>query len=265
MEDNLAKVIHITGTQRSGHSFIGIILTANEGLTWWKQHDEEPWVLKASMESTWQSTHPSLQFIKILNNEYQEISMKNWFTYDRPVCDINFGSQTVNGVRAIRVTEYQHPKWYDLHVSGHVSSSAETINVVRDPRNVLASAIGKGWSQSHCEELMAACEYQHINEQIKSCTNVSYEQIVRHLNDDSKEKFIGGIKLNDWALPTIRNLQAHQGNSSFQHVTNNEEYFERYKRPDIVASPIFQSLISKAEEVHSMYHIPFLESINVNV
>ena len=109
MEDKkLAEVIHVTGVQRSGHSFVGNILTANEGLTWWRQHDGEPWMLKASMACTWQCTHPDLRFIKVLTQEYQEISMNHWATNEHPVSQIDFGKETVQSVRAIRVTEYQN-------------------------------------------------------------------------------------------------------------------------------------------------------------
>lgn len=260
-ESNPARVIHVTGTQRSGHSFIGNVLTTNEGLAWWKQHDEEPWMLKGALESMWQCIHPSLNFLKVRNDEYQDITNDGWATHDHPSSSVTLGGKNLHGIRAIRVTEYQHPDWYELHVSSHVSSSARTINVVRDPRNVLASAIGKGWDQTHCEELLAGCEYQYVNEEIKSCINISYEETVRYLRGDSKDKFVGGVKLNEWALPAINNLQRRHGNTSFEDTTNAQEYFERYKRPDIVTNPIFQSLISKAEEIYNTHHVPFLNSI----
>jgi len=258
-DKKLAEIIHVTGTQRSGHSFVGNVLTTNEGLAWWRQHDGEPWALKGSVAGTWQCVHPDLRFLKVPTQEFQEIFIDQFSTNDHPASQIEFVKQTIQGIRAIRVTEYQNPEWYERHVSGHVSSSAVTINVVRDPRNVLASAVGKGWDQEHCGELMAACEYQYVDEEIKACINVSYEQVVRHINDDSEEKRVGGIKLNDWALPAIKSMQSHQGNSSFSSAASNEEYFDRYKRPDIVANPIFQSLISKAEEIYNTHHVPFLE------
>ena len=261
-ERKLAPVIHITGVQRSGHSFIGNVITTNLGIAWWKQHDGEPWVVKAMLREQWTAIRPDVKdWLKVVGPKYQEIALDTTATHDDPPPEATFGSNTVTGLKAVRVTEYQHPLWFERHVLPHAKKADININVIRDPRNLLASAIGKGWDQKHCEELMSACEYQYVSEDIKSYINISYELTLAHLTGDDPKKVVAGIEIEDWARDAVLLTQKAGGNTSFGPTSTNADYSERYKRPDMVTNPIFQSLISKAEEIYNTHHVPFLNSI----
>jgi hypothetical protein len=263
MSDGLATIIHITGAQRSGHSFVGRLLTNNLGAAWWKQHDDEPWIVKLTMVSQLMCITPWLRHLTAPEENggcqvYPVVATE--FLEARPPssCELAEGV-VVDDLHAIRVTEYASPKWFHTHIPKVSKTAVLNINVIRDPRNLLASAVGKGWDEQHCRDLMETCEFQYTNPTIQSYVNVSYEKLLAHVTGPGDEKVVGGVKINDWALPVILALQGEENNSSFDPVNDNQEYTERYKRPDIVSNPIFKSLISKAEEIYKVHHTKFLE------
>ena len=256
----LAPIIHVTGVQRSGHSFIGDVITTNLGIAWWKQHADEPWVIKAALMERWTAVKPSLSRWFHFKGEDHSLFKADISCDLSPPDSVIVSGQLVKELQAVRITEYRKTKWFFEHVKREADSASMNINVVRDPRNVLASAIGKGWDQEHCEDLMGVCEFQYTDPTITSFINVSYEKTLAHLSSPEGEKSVAGIKINDWALESVIAIQKAGGNTSFGPVDSSTEYVERYKRPDIVANTIFQSLISKAEEIYNTHHIPFLES-----
>ena len=261
MENSLAPVIHITGVQRSGHTFIGDTLTTNLGIAWWKQHAAEPWVVKVALREEWHGVHPALRSWFKVRGSRSLFSADETVTHLHPPATQVVGNKTIQDLRAVRVTEYRRPDWFFDHVMKDVTIADTNINVVRDPRNLLASAIGKGWDLEHCRDLLGACEFQYTDPTIKSFVNISYESVLTHLEAPGKHKEIGGIKINDWALSSIIDIQRFGGNSSFGKTKSSDEYMVRYKRPDIVETDIFKALMPKAEEIYNTHHVPFLDSL----
>ena len=277
---NPAKMIHVTGVQRSGHSFIGHVMTVNLGVAFWKQHEDEQWQLRCviiydqeQVAQAWpdgdneDSRHvytalgPDMSFQTMINNG------PVWRFPSTPSSLVIPPYPPFENLNCVRVTEYRTAEWFFNNVVEQSKGAIIHINVVRDPRNVLASAAAKGWNYEHCNDLLDACQFQYTDPTIKGVyRNISYERVLADILSPTSDKTIAGIKISNSSLPGIRNIQRRNGNSSFASVTRKPEehnFFTRYEREDVVCLPVFQRLIEKAENIYNLCHVPFLNDLKL--
>jgi len=150
-------------------------------------------------------------------------------------------------LRAIRVTEYKDKQTLIFETERPPGNLR--LAVFRDPRNLLASAIGKGWSLEACRKLMEANELQYKTPLLSDYIPIYYEEVLSSINSSNIQ--IGPFTCPPDLAPALRAIQQKSGNSSFASTRNVQEFTHRYERPDITSSQIWKELRSMAEDISS--------------
>jgi hypothetical protein len=254
-ESSPAEQIHVTGTQRSGHNMIALALTTLANVVWYKQWEKGPWVLKNI-----------IYYDDREGKEWQKYEMEDFSEWISeavapPEALSLDGGNTFVRVKAIRVTEFKSQSSFHI-VHEREEHSTQKFNVIRDPRNVLASAVAKGWSKEHCSSLMDANEFQYTSEILtKEYVNLSYDKwlssFAEYFNKGG-EIDIGGFKITESIGDALRATMVKTANSSFGIDHTLDEFFTRYQRPEVTSNPIFQELWPRSLRIFDEYYQPFL-------
>jgi len=252
-----AEQIHVTGTQRSGHNMIALALTTLANTAWYKQWEKGPWILKNI-----------LYYNDRQGEEWEKYEMEDFsagWTGDEskvPPGGISLdGGNNFVCIKAIRVTEFKDAASF-LRLNEYEKHSIQKFNVIRDPRNVLASAVAKGWSKEHCLAVMDANEFQYTSDILTNeYVNLSYDKWLASFssqfgNNDPID--IGGFVIHPMMMNALRATMIKTANSSFGLHHTVDEFFTRYQRPDVISNPIFKELWPRAVKIFSEYYEPFL-------
>ena len=247
---DLAPEIRVTGSQRSGHNFIALLLCTMHRISWFKQHAKrDMWDIKVLTHNE-KHGYNLLTAGPIMDERSLSEPMDVWeseFAWKR--ISIN---DVEHDLRAIRVTEYKDKQ--SLIFEAERSPSNLRLVVFRDPRNLLASAIGKGWSLEACRNLMEANEMQYKTPLLSDYIPVYYEEVLTSLSSPlTKSIRIGPFTCPPDLIPALRAIQQKSGNSSFAHTGDIQAFARRYERPDVTSSQIWKELRNAAEDLSIEY------------